>query len=632
MQNNQFDDLDFDINYVIYSLPGYVFWKDLNFIYRGCNSNVAQVSNLNSPKEIIGKRDCDFEWGIKDAQKFMLEDKYVIETGEVLFSEWVMPHRNFLGLPYMLRTEKKPLLGKSGKIIGVIGFSCDISAEKEAERLRLKSTEHLAIIKENNKFRSFISKMAHDIKSPIMSLRNLVQLEGDFTEVKKATLKSASTTICDIAEHMLTRYSNDINKIELSQKILLPDIIEKIISEKRYEYKSLNILFVPQIKTDAQFAFIRVKPIQFKRMLSNVINNAIESTYLRTDTKKIIITLSRQYQDNYIISVIDNGVGMDKHMIDKIIQGDVVTTKKVNGYGIGLSQVREALTENFGTLTLDSRLGQGTIVNLSFSQAHMPPWFISVINVTNDSIIVILDDDPSIHGTWDILLYDVVAISPDIIVHHFNQVKAAIEYIDMLSQHDRQRVCFLFDYSLLKQNISNLDYIKQIGIKQAVLVTSYYTDVKIQDQILGSLIKILPKPLVPKVTIQFNESSIAKAKKVDAVWIDDALLELEDIIKINYKHLKIEVYEDPLVFLEFLEQYPLETKIICDYYFYFDYDERVKIMNGLILADKLYNIGYKDLYLCTAEDIDLDQIPHYLKYISKSTILESQDLNMIFPN
>lgn len=624
MYANQFDILDFDLNYVVYSLPSYVYWKDLNSVYQGCNKLLAEISNLADPSEIVGKTDYDFDWGKADAAEFIKTDQWVINNNQMHFSEQVMP---FEGGQRTFKTIKQPLVGKSGKIIGILGTAIDITAEKEAEQLRLQARVQQKIMEEQGKFRSFIGKMVHDIRSPLVSLKNLVQSATELPEKKRRTLRSAAITITDIAGHMLRKYSNkaDIGGNQ-RQQVLLPEAIEHVLSEKRFEY-NLNVQFELYLKNNSDFAFIKIEPIKFKRMLSNLINNAIEATH-SVSNAKITITLSGHHPDNYILSIIDNGIGMSKATIDKIMEGSSITENKINGHGIGMSQVREALTDNLGSLKIDSKINHGTTVTMSFPRSPAPSWFTSTVKVTEDSIIVILDDDPSIHETWDLRLQDIIAALTNVKVLHFSKGSKALEYIDKLSQQDRQRVCLLADYELLNEKIHGLSVIRQSGIKRATLITSYYDNIEFQYQALELGIKILPKDLVPKAIIRFDDKLIPYSKKVDAVWIEDAFLELKDIIEVEYKHLKIDMYEDPVIFLEELEQYPLDTKIIFDYYFYFDYDERVKTMNGLTLAELLHNKGYTNLHLCTAEDIAEEKIPPYLKYVYKMDVLDKESLSL----
>ena len=186
----------------------------------------------------------------------------------------------------------------------------------------------------------------------------------------------------------------------------------------------------------------------------------------------------------------------------------------------------------------------------------------------------------------------------------------------------------LGDCDLMFDQLSMVDIMKQTEISNVVLVTDHYFEVKAQKLAKEADIKILPRELIPAVTIKLDEKIIPNSKKVDAVWVDDALGDICNLIHKDYGQLKIDIFDDPVIFLEKVSQYSLNTKIILDMYFYFDHDERAKTMNGLSLASKLHAMGYNNLYFCTAENLERSKIPPYLKVVAKSEIYDRQNLSM----
>lgn len=65
---------------IIENTPQYIFWKDVNSIYRGCNKNFALIAGLKNSSEIIGKTDYDLPWAEFAAQIYLNEDKEIIQT------------------------------------------------------------------------------------------------------------------------------------------------------------------------------------------------------------------------------------------------------------------------------------------------------------------------------------------------------------------------------------------------------------------------------------------------------------------------------------------------------------------------------------------------------------------------
>ena len=105
-------------------------------------------------------------------------------------------------------------------------------------------------------------------------------------------------------------------------------------------------------------------------------------------------------------------------------------------------------------------------------------------------------------------------------------------------------------------------------------------------------------------------------KKVDMVWVDDSREFINDLIAKYYSDLIIDIYYNTSDFLENLEQYPLDTKIILDG-FYCDDTGFTIIDDGVSLAKKLHMAGYNNLYLTSSEDIPPQILPSYVTFISK---------------
>ena len=47
---------------VMDTIPQRVFWKDRNFVYRGCNRVFAEDAGIDSPEDIVGKNDFELSW------------------------------------------------------------------------------------------------------------------------------------------------------------------------------------------------------------------------------------------------------------------------------------------------------------------------------------------------------------------------------------------------------------------------------------------------------------------------------------------------------------------------------------------------------------------------------------------
>ena len=63
-------------------LPYFVFWKDRQSVYLGCNEATAEVAGLVSPKDIIGKTDYDLSWTKEEADWYRECDRQAMDNNQ----------------------------------------------------------------------------------------------------------------------------------------------------------------------------------------------------------------------------------------------------------------------------------------------------------------------------------------------------------------------------------------------------------------------------------------------------------------------------------------------------------------------------------------------------------------------
>jgi PAS domain S-box-containing protein len=117
---------------VLDNIPQRVFWKDRGSRYVGCNRLFAKDCGYESPSEIVGKDDFDTACEA-DAERSRRDDLQVMENGQAkLNSEEPQVRKD--GNRKVLRTNKVPLRGQDGRVIGLLATYEDITEKKNAER------------------------------------------------------------------------------------------------------------------------------------------------------------------------------------------------------------------------------------------------------------------------------------------------------------------------------------------------------------------------------------------------------------------------------------------------------------------------------------------------------------------
>jgi len=494
------------LNAVINSFNGNYWWKDIHGVYRECNQKLIALLGLASANDLVGKTDYELPWK-KNADQLMANDNLVISRKEALsYEERAIDAK---GKEHIFQVTKAPVFDENNEVIGTVGTSIDITAQKEVEKLTLENERQQITLQEKEKFAQLARKVAHDISSPLGALGTMIRLCDGVPEDQRIALARATESITDIANNLLRNFRQQKNEqvtatseVEPRQPLLVSDLLIELLSEKKAEYSNSQVRFNTIILDDAQFAFIQCQPIEFRRALSNLINNAVDALEGKADGVVTIHTLT--YENRVVIEVADNGCGMPGMMVGRMQRRQSFTSGKENGHGLGLQQVWDTLDYNEGAMDVQSKPRQGTTIKLAFVMVAAANWIAQEIHLTPHSIIVILDDDESIHAAWNLRFSSFVTANPTLRLQHFTQGQEVLDFLATLSQEERDHVVFLSDYELLHQDRNGLQIIEASEIKGATLVTSYYSNQKIREEAGRLGVRVLPKRMASVIPVNMN--------------------------------------------------------------------------------------------------------------------------------
>ncbi|NNM59442.1 MAG: GHKL domain-containing protein [Legionellales bacterium] len=455
---------------------------------------------------------------------------------------------------------------------------------------------------------SIATQVAHDIRSPLAAILMLSKESSELPEELRLVLRDATHRIEDIANNLLhkTHKSDLHNQTEKTGLFLISAAILSVISEKKMQYKDvqLNINYLSQ--ENAAFSCISANLTEFKRVISNLLNNAIEAL---TDLREITVKLFLE-ADNICIDIADTGTGMPEEITNKILNGEVISNK-VTGLGLGFSHARSFLASAKGELKISSQGNKGTTVGLVFNKRPPPIWLAINLTIHPDSIIVIMDDDASIHGAWNNLLSATLKKSAEIQVVHFIKALDCIEYLKKLNPDMLNRVLMLADYELIKQNFNGLDVIALAQLNSATLVTSHYENNEIINRAILLNTKILPKMLVSEVAIDFLPRATSPMSNASIVILEDNKA-FSDILTFlcQFRGKLVDIYHDPYTLFNALDQYDSSTIKLC-----LDFDLACPV-NGIEVAKKLHEKGFKLIYLASGYDFKPGDVPDYITVLS----------------
>jgi two-component system, OmpR family, phosphate regulon sensor histidine kinase PhoR len=226
--------------------------------------------------------------------------------------------------------------------------------------------------------RDFINNMTHEFKTPIATISVIQQVISDPDIIHHP---KRLTTYNQIIGEEINRLNDQVEKVlqisKLEKKqfeLQWEDIdIHEIIEQSIFNFEHINhekeVSFISNL--EAIYPIIPADHVHFTNVVNNIIENAIKYS-----GDKVCIEISTQFtkNQNLILSIADNGHGIEKKFIKKIFDKFYRITKdnthNVKGFGLGLFYVKQIVQAHQWDLEVDSELGKGTSFKISIPQKN----------------------------------------------------------------------------------------------------------------------------------------------------------------------------------------------------------------------------------------------------------------------
>ncbi len=210
----------------------------------------------------------------------------------------------------------------------------------------------------------FVATLTHDLKVPIIAEANMLEFFlqekfGTLNDKQKEALenmKSSNKELLDLVQIVLETYRLKEDEIDLNlEKVSVKKFLDEIAEEMSYIAHKTNNNIVVIVPEDFN---IRIDYLHFKRVLKNLVNNAILYGKSNTD-----IEISAElYGKNAQIIVKDYGKGISEEDLEKIFNKYFSACKKFRkiGTGLGLYLSKKIVEAHGGTLDVESKEGEYT--------------------------------------------------------------------------------------------------------------------------------------------------------------------------------------------------------------------------------------------------------------------------------
>jgi two-component system nitrogen regulation sensor histidine kinase GlnL len=223
-------------------------------------------------------------------------------------------------------------------------------------RLRISQEEQLHA--QQNAARLMVRSLAHEIKNPLGGLRGAAQLLD--LELQSVELKEYTAVIIDEADRLQDLVNRMLGSNELPNKQLLNihEVLERVrLLVQAETTKNINICcdYDPSIP---EFFGDKNQLIQaFLNIVRNAVQAILESGSVRLKTRiSRHVTIERQrYKLGLRCEIIDNGIGIEPEMLNKIFYPMI--TGRAEGTGLGLSIAQTLISRHNGIVECNSEKG-----------------------------------------------------------------------------------------------------------------------------------------------------------------------------------------------------------------------------------------------------------------------------------
>ncbi len=221
--------------------------------------------------------------------------------------------------------------------------------------------------------KNFVNNMTHELKTPLASIQMSASVLRDEDIINKPQrlrsyadiILKESTQLSAQVERVLQMAQSDKGKMVLQkEKIVWQDILHNVKNSFDNLVLSKNgsiTLMMPEM--EVLFMGDRLH-------LMNVISNLVDNAIKYCETSPDIVICLKTEENRILISVADNGIGIDKkhhkHLFKKFYRVPTGNVHNVKGFGLGLNYVMSITKLHFGNVSFFSEISKGTIFTLSF--------------------------------------------------------------------------------------------------------------------------------------------------------------------------------------------------------------------------------------------------------------------------
>jgi PAS domain S-box-containing protein len=260
---------------------------------------------------------------------------------------------------------------------GLILSFTDITDRKRVEQTLRDARDEAE--RGNRAKNTFLANISHELRTPLNAIIGFSEMMKHeiFGPLEPVSYRSYVDDIHESGQHLLELINDilDMSKAEAGMTDLMetavhvPDLIHITIRLLARRAESAGIGLIVDIPNSLPLLLADER--RLRQIILNLVSNAIKFT----DEGGQVTIATRVEETGFLITVSDTGIGMTQEELQQVmepfVQADTRLSRKYEGSGLGLPLTKALVAAHDGTLLLDSELGRGTVVTVTFPPSRI---------------------------------------------------------------------------------------------------------------------------------------------------------------------------------------------------------------------------------------------------------------------
>ena len=237
--------------------------------------------------------------------------------------------------------------------------------------MQMIERQHEEILRSADMRVEFTANVSHELKTPLTSISGYAELiesgmaEGDMVKRFAGEIHKSANRLLTLINDIIRLSQMDSPEQELhTESVNLAQVAQATVEQLRLSAAKMQV----SLNLDARPAIVLADRRMMEELIYNLTDNAIRYN-VRGGSVRVAV---HPVRDRVIVCVQDTGIGISaehqEHIFERFYRVDKSRSKATGGTGLGLAIVKHIAAKHNATISVDSELGRGTTITVSFER------------------------------------------------------------------------------------------------------------------------------------------------------------------------------------------------------------------------------------------------------------------------